>query len=331
MVTVEVGASVPVTGSPITLENARERFEQTSRNIPMMPSFEGAGIIICAGGTFVPSSYVVVRLLRRFGVRLPIEVWHAGEEEIPEWARRAFAPWDVAFHDIMAFYPERPQKELRGWPIKPAAILNSKLRHTLFLDADCFPLRNLEFLLSSPEYERMGALFWPDNKHFKMVKDGAIWKLTGLSYQGDTEFETGLFAIDKQRCWRELCLAQWMNANSNFWYEHVMGDKDTFYLAWRKFGTKCFIGPPCKRYRAIITRHFWKDGTPLVDHRTGTSKYALPKGRGPFQARLTPYKYRPAIKNSYDELMQRFVVRDFALHARFLQELGDLHDYHRTH
>jgi hypothetical protein len=315
--------------APLTLENAAFRFNEAANNVPEAPKFEGTGIVICAGGPFVPSAYVGVRLLRRLGVTLPIEIWHAGEDEVPGWARRALSPWDVTFHDVMRFYPERPQKELRGWPIKPAALLNSRLRHTLFLDADCFPLRNLQFLFETAEYQRLGAMFWPDNKRYKMIESGTIWGLTGLSYRSDNEFETGVFVLDKQRCWRELFLAQWMNAHSSFWYDHVMGDKDTFYLAWRKLETENFLGPPCKRYNAVMTRHFWKDGTPLVDHRTGASKYGLPKKKGPFRVHLTPDKYRPSKKNVYDELVQRFVVRDFALHARFLEELGEIHDYHR--
>jgi hypothetical protein len=312
----------------ITLDNAAQLFDDAARNVPDPPRFEGTGIVICAGGPFVPSAYVGVRLLRRLGVTLPIEIWHAGPDEIPGWARRALGPWDVTLHDVMPFYPDRPQKELRGWPIKPAALLMSKLRHTLFLDADCFALRNLRFLFDSDEYRKHGAMFWPDNRHYKMVPDGAIWKATGLAYQGDTEFETGIFVLDKERRWKELYLTQWMNQRSKFWYDHVMGDKDTFYLAWRKLGTERFLGPPCKRYGGVMTRHFWKDGTPLVDHRTGASKYDLPKRRGPFRLHLKPQHYRSTQKNIYDEVMQRFIVRDFDLHTQFLEELGSIHDFH---
>jgi hypothetical protein len=308
---------VAISSAPLSLANAREHFERIAQRIPEAPNLEGSGVVICAGGPFVPSAYVVVRLLRDFGSMLPIEIWHAGADEIPAWAVHAFAPFGVTFHDVTVFYPDRPQKEFRGFPIKPAALTSSKLRHTLFLDADCFPLLNPEFLFASHEYEATGAMFWPDNKHYKMVEDGAIWGLTGLDYRGDPEFDTGIFAIDKRRCWRELCLAQWMNANSRFWYDYVMGDKDTFYVAWRKLNAPYFVGPPCRRFSALITRHFWKDGTPVVDHRCGTSKYALPR----WGVHLSPYQLRPTIKNIYDELMQRFVVRNFRRHVRYLRDL----------
>jgi hypothetical protein len=311
---------------PLTNEDAARRFDLAALEDPTVPNLSGKGIIIAAGGPFVPSAYVVVRLLRNLGTTLPIEIWHAGEDEIPSWARRAIEPWGVTLHDVMPFCPARTQSEMRGWPIKAAALKNSKLREVLFLDADCFPLRNPEFLFESAEYLSHGSLFWPDNKHYKMTKDGTIWELTGLQFLGDVEFETGIMLIDKGRCWKELSLAQWMNEHSAFWYDHVMGDKDTFYLAWRKLGTSYFLGPPCKRYNAVITRHYWIDGQPLVDHRTGTSKYSLPKRTWMMKSYLLPYKNRPQHKNIYDEFMQRFMVRDFRLHASFLEDLSKAKD-----
>jgi hypothetical protein len=317
---------VTTTNGKLTLENALENFERVARANPPepplpVPPLEGRGILITAGGPFVPSAYVVVRLLRRLGVRLPIEVWHAGEDEIPPWGRRAFETCDVSLHDVMPFCPGKTVPQMRGWPIKPAALISSKLREVLFLDADCFPLRNPEFLFESSQYREHRSLFWPDNRFHRMIPNGTIWPLTGLTYRGDTEFETGIFAVDKQDCWPELCLAQWMNANSSFWYDHVMGDKDTFYLSWRKRGKSYFMAPPCTRYGAVVTRHFWVDGQPIADHRTGASKYALPKRQGPFTVHLAPYKYRSKAKNVYDELMQRFFVKEFRLHVKYLDEL----------
>jgi hypothetical protein len=69
-------------------------------------------------------------------------------------------------------------------------------------------------------------------------------------------------------------------------------------------------------------RHFSEDGEPIADHRTGTSKYALPVRRGPYTSYLSFYEGRPMIKNLYDEIMQRFFVRGFSRHVRLLEELA---------
>jgi hypothetical protein len=50
-------------------------------------------------------------------------------------------------------------------------------------------------------------------------------------------FETGQILVDKSKCWRALQLAMWFNENLDFFYDHVLGDKETFHLAFRKTGT----------------------------------------------------------------------------------------------
>jgi hypothetical protein len=312
-----------VSGSDLTEDNALLRFEEAAQSKTPVPSLSGRGILITAGGPFVPSAYVAVRLLRRLGATLPIEIWHAGDDEIPPWARRAFEPCGVSLHDVMPYSEGRPLSEMRGWPIKPAALIHSTLRDVLFLDADCFPLRNPEFLFDSVQFREHRALFWPDNRSHRMVDGAPIWRHTGMPFRADPEFETGIFLIDKHDCWEELCLAQWMNANSSFWYRYVLGDKDTFYLAWRKRERSYFMAPACKRYGAVVTRHYWADGKPIADHRTGASKYSLPQRWGPFAVHLAPYQWRGTAKNVYDECVQRFFVKDFSLHVRLLDELKE--------
>ncbi len=50
--------------------------------------FAGRGVVICGGGEkYLPSVYVLVRLLRHLRCRLPIEVWHLGNTEMPEEVR----------------------------------------------------------------------------------------------------------------------------------------------------------------------------------------------------------------------------------------------------
>ena len=64
------------------------------------------------------------------------------------------------------------------------------------------------------------------------------------------------------------------------------------------------------------------------DHRAGTSKYGLPRRKGPFQIHLAPHKYRRSSHNLYNEIMQRLIVRDFAVHARYLRELVEVRDFY---
>ena len=306
----------------ITEANAKELFlKAVSEPAPPMPEFSGKGFILCAGGPYTVSAYVVARLLRHYGTQLPIELWHAGHDEVPENLKPAFAALGVIFHDVMDYCQDRPLKQMRGFPIKTAALIHSKLKEVMFIDADCFPVRDFEFLFESEEYKQTGSVFFPDNRRHYLLPGKPVWNHTDMPYNGDTEFETGLIVLNKERCWKELNLAEWMSRDSDFWYQHAMGDKDTFYLAWRKLGNGYFLAPKCTRVRAVLTRHYWSDGKHLADHKTGTSKYMLPKKKAYGNSYLSVYKGRPAYKHLIDEVAQRVVNHNYRLHTQFIDEL----------
>jgi hypothetical protein len=42
--------------------------------------------------------------------------------------------------------------------------------------------------------------------------------------------------VDKERCWKALQLCNWYNERSDFFYQHVYGDKETFRYAWQRLG-----------------------------------------------------------------------------------------------
>jgi hypothetical protein len=104
----------------------------------------------------------------------------------------------------------------------------------LLLDADNCPVRNAEFLFTTPQYREHGAIFWPDYSRF--AKAQAVWLASGIPYCDEPEFESGQIVVDKARCWRALNVAMHLNEHSEWWYRVVHGDKDTFHLAWRKIG-----------------------------------------------------------------------------------------------
>jgi hypothetical protein len=305
----------------LTPENAQNLFLKKVSSIPPSPPpSSGRGIIICAGGPYVTSAYVVVRLLRHYKCELPIEIWHAGADEIPDWAKPLFELHNASLHDITAYTKDRSLQNLRGFPLKTASIIATRLRDVLFLDADCFPVQNPEFLFHSEEYGHTGAIFFPDHKRHFLLPEKAIWDFVQMDYTGDNEFETGIFVIDKIHCWKALNLADWMNAGANFWYQHAMGDKDTFYLSWRKLQRPYTMAPPCRRFPTILTRHYWHDGSHIADHRTGTAKYNT--GAGSLNRYVSNYDGRPAYKEIIDYILHPYVNRNFKLHRCFLREFS---------
>ena len=89
----------------VELERVREKMPELTRHRALLDAvaglefrypaerFAGRGIVICGGGVkYFPCVYVLVRLLRLLECRLPIEVWHLGEQEMSQDMRGLLAP-----------------------------------------------------------------------------------------------------------------------------------------------------------------------------------------------------------------------------------------------
>jgi Mannosyltransferase putative len=194
--------------------------------------FAGRGIVICAGGArFFTCAWVAIGILRRhLGCTLPIEVWYLGPEEMGPSMRALLESEGARAIDAFEVAKRYPASRFDGWELKTYAILNSRFREVLLLDADNVPVADPAFLFDCPEFVETGALFWPDI--VRIAAKNAIWALSGLEFRDGPAFESGQLLVDKTRCWGALRLAHWMNQRAEAFYEILYGDKDTFLIAW---------------------------------------------------------------------------------------------------
>ncbi|WP_197531006.1 hypothetical protein [Posidoniimonas corsicana] len=220
----------------LTRANAAKHADAFLDRCPEWPDqCEGRGIVTCGGGIkYGGCVWVLCRLLRHLGCELPIEVWCLNSDEFdPEWIE-LLRPLGVTCRNAEDVLPEHPHPRLGGWELKPYAIKHSRFREVLFLDADNVPVRDPSDLFDTAEYERSGTLFWPDPKHFHTPPSSPLWSVFGASYRDSPDQESGQLLIDKMRCWRALCLCNWYNEHSDFYYTQVYGDKETFRFAWQR-------------------------------------------------------------------------------------------------
>jgi hypothetical protein len=252
----------------LTLHNARLELERFVKNIPAAPfEFSGRGIVICGGGVrYFTNAWVCINMLRQVGCRLPIELWHLGERELDATMRELVEPLGVKCVDACEMAKRFPVRRLGGWQSKPYAMLHSKFREVLFLDADNVAVVNPEFLFETEQYRQTGAIFWPD---YPSTSDqpGVAWKSCGLERPGMTEFESGQIVVDKARCWEPMRLALWFNEHSDFYYQHIHGDKETFHLAFHKLRRSYgFVPTPVHRLPGTMCQHDF-EGRRIFQHR----------------------------------------------------------------
>lgn len=206
--------------------------------IPPYPrGYAGRGITVCTGGVkYFTNAWVLIRMLRHFGCRLPVQFWYYGPEELDDHMQRLVEPYGVECVDAQRRAKEIGCKISQGWPLKPFSILHSPFEEVLSLDADNMPIRDPEYLFESDAYRETGAIFWPDLG--RTGPDREIWNLMRVPYRDEPEFESGQILINKSLTWEPLNLAMWMNeeGRADFFYQLVWGDKDTFRFAWHKFG-----------------------------------------------------------------------------------------------
>lgn len=260
-------ASNPYDDQPLTLQNARAACERFIRRIPPCPNaFRGRGIVICGGGTrYFTNAWVCLNMLRRLGCALPVQLWHRGAFEMEEAMKAIVAPLGAECVDAHELRQRHPVRRLGGWELKPYAILRCPFQEVLLLDADNVPVRSPEYLFETSQFERTGAIFWPD--YGREDKADPVWVSCNVSRPEGVEFESGQIVVDKHRCWEALCLCLWFNENSDFYYQYLHGDKETFHLAFRKLKKEfSFVPKPIHSLEATMCQHDF-EGNRLFQHR----------------------------------------------------------------
>jgi Mannosyltransferase putative/Glycosyltransferase family 9 (heptosyltransferase) len=252
---------------PLNLHSARMECERYIKALTEYPGrSQGQGIVMCAGGAkYFTCAWICLRMLRRLGCRLPVEIWHLGKREMDERMKEMVRPFGAECVDAFKVRKQNPVRLLGGWPLKAYAVLHCSFREILFLDADNVPVLNPEVLFRTRQFEETGAIFWPDIG--RSEKADPIWRSCNLSRPAEPEFESGQIMLDKRRCWGALCLALWFNENADFYYRYLHGDKETFHLAFRKLDQSySLVNHPIHPLAGTFCQHTF-EGHRLFQHR----------------------------------------------------------------
>jgi hypothetical protein len=206
-------------------------------------------------------------MLRRLECHLPIQLWYLGDGEVDEPMKALVSPLGVECVDAIQVRKRFPIRLLHGWELKAYAIVHSAFREVLLLDADNVPVVRPEFMFDTPEFKAAGAVFWPDYNSVGGAKAKAIWHSCGLRPPAEQEFESGQILVDKERCSAALRLSLWFNENSDFYYQYVHGDKETFHLAFQKMKQSYSLIPfPIHPLSATMCQHDFQ-GRRIFQHR----------------------------------------------------------------
>ena len=148
--------------------------------------FRGRGVVICGGGLgYIGALWLNVKMLRRQGSTLPIEIFGFGGEQPTPLLRAMFEAQGARFISMEEIVPGGSTL-FRGYVVKIFAIIFSSFAEVLSLDSDAMPIDNVDKLFEhgggrgaevySPEH---GAVLWPDFWCVRRaVRSGPIRSLT---------------------------------------------------------------------------------------------------------------------------------------------------------
>ena len=241
---------------------------------PELPIGTGNGIVICAGGAYLPGAYVAIRLLRDLGCQVPVQVWSMGAEAqdgSPWWARLSRLPG--------VSLVSAPKEVDHGFYLKAYALAHTDFDRTLLLDADCVPCFDPTPLFHSPELDEAGCVFWPDRTAEYL--HAGFWHDLGLAEPDEPAAESGQLLIDRTRHLPGLAAACAMNRHWRCSYYSMHGDKDSYRLAMRRYGERYTFAPPVDPTDGHIFYHQWTDGRRVFQHRMSPKWSATDRTRVP--------------------------------------------------
>ena len=201
------------------------------------------GIVVTAGGSYLPLAVVTLRILKRLGSTLPMDIFlqsskeyetHICEEVLPKLNARC-----VILSEILAATAADKKPEIKHYQLKIFAMLFSSFEDMLFLDADSWPIVDPARLFKMEPYKSTGMVLWPD---FWYPSQSKYWYEIAHIGRPAIHFrascEAGQIMLSKKKHYKTLLVA----AYYNFWGpEHYYpllgqgapgeGDKDTFLAA----------------------------------------------------------------------------------------------------
>ncbi|OJJ51044.1 hypothetical protein ASPZODRAFT_127040 [Penicilliopsis zonata CBS 506.65] len=209
---------------------------KTALSSPHTPGTRG--IVSTAGGSYLPVFLASLRMLRRSGSTLPVEVYMKDSSEYEASICEEVLPGLDARCLVLADVVGRSAK-IEHYQLKIFAVLFSSFEEVVWMDADCFPLYTPETLLESEPFLSTGLVTFPD-----------FWASTAsplyfrISDQPDPPMtlrqasETGAFLVSKKSHFTTLLLAAYYNYYGPTHYFRLLsqgapgeGDKETFINA----------------------------------------------------------------------------------------------------
>ncbi|KAF9357945.1 hypothetical protein BGX26_002795 [Mortierella sp. AD094] len=209
----------------------------------------GKGIVMCVGNRHFRFARTTVKALRQvLKSTLPIEIYYIGQNDLSSENRAWFESFDdVRTIDITTVI-DNDMLMLRGWAIKPFALLVSRFSEAILMDSEAYFLAPPEVLFEDEGYKETGTVYFYDRSLFPGAGgDKKTWmesflpnmsnhpsKTQWFNLKGDHEMESGVVVMDKRKHFLGLlaiCKLNDIYERDQVTYTKTWGDKESFWIA----------------------------------------------------------------------------------------------------
>jgi len=224
-------------------------YEKFTSPTGLLRSYKGKGIVICTGSYHYRFAKSTVDTLRNIiKTNLPIEIMYVGESDLSEAHRKDLESYKmVTCTDVTKFF-NNDIIFISGWAVKPFAILASRFKEVILMDADAMYIHDPALWFEDEGYKKTGALFFKDRTLYPGPHGGSEWLHQWMKDPSDYaknsrfynelsshEMESSTVVIDKSR--RLLGVLQTCKFNERrirdrVVYQKVFGDKETYWMAF---------------------------------------------------------------------------------------------------
>ncbi|CAF9931137.1 MAG: hypothetical protein HETSPECPRED_007804 [Heterodermia speciosa] len=211
------------------------RFSNQSREL-----FSGTGIVTVAGGPYFAPVIISIRMLRKV-TSMPVHVFLESQGEYePEICEHVLPSLNAECFVVSDFMPKDSPIKPTHYQLKALAILFSTFETIVYIDSDCFPVRDPAEMLTSEPFLSTGLITWPD--YWVATEDPVFYTIAGMTSfppgMPARSTESGELLISKNIHLSSLLLACYYNLFGPTHYYPLLsqgalgeGDKETFLAA----------------------------------------------------------------------------------------------------
>lgn len=245
------------------VRDAHEMYLEWTRHFEIPFRTGQQGIVSTAGGAQMPIFVVTLRMLRKTGCTLPVELFVGFNDHDPYLCNELLPSLNARCIQLEDYLGQEETRNIARYQYKIFAIIFSSFEDILFLDADDYPVANPERLFTNEPYISSGLVTWPDfwassaSKHLFEIQNRTV---PPMNDQASTE--SGQLLVSKRSHGQALLMAMYYNFYGPNYYYPLMsqggpgeGDKETFIA-----GAQVVNAPYYQVKKCVDTAGYSQDG-----------------------------------------------------------------------